>query len=210
MNAAYKLPDACVFSIFVDSETVEVTWTAGRIYDVIARCYLSGRQDERASGGLMAVETPDSEGVISRVQVDGRVTDSARDAVLWASELALGSKGEFRRPLEIPHAVILAALANDAHIRAKIVELEDRFAEDGPEQDPEVDGEDNTWPEGWTVQHDPSGQGHAWRDVEPEDVPADIAEEIHTAIMEDGEGDEVRSNGLRYRWRRDPGRVAIT
>ncbi len=109
-NATHTLPTVCVFSISVDPEAVDVTWTPGRIYDVTARCYLTGRQEERAAGTLMAVHAPDAEGVISRVQLDGRVTDNARDAVLWASELAIGSRGEFRRALEIPHAVILAAL----------------------------------------------------------------------------------------------------
>ena len=56
---------------------------------------------------------------------------------------------------------------------------------------------------GCQVQHDASGQGHAWRDIDAEDIPANVREEIECEIL-DGGKDEcdnyVASNGLHYRW----------
>jgi len=53
------------------------------------------------------------------------------------------------------------------------------------------------------VQHDASGQGHAWRNVDAADVPANVTLEIEGEII-DGKQDEcsdfVASNGLHYRW----------
>ena len=55
---------------------------------------------------------------------------------------------------------------------------------------------------GYMIQHDPSGQGHAWRTVELSELPASIREEIATEIL-DGNDDPdsyVASNGQHYRW----------
>ena len=55
-----------------------------------------------------------------------------------------------------------------------------------------------------TVQHDASGQGHAWRTV-GQDLPADIREEIAAEIIDSGREscDRYRaSSGERYRWGR--------
>ena len=55
---------------------------------------------------------------------------------------------------------------------------------------------------GKTVQIDPSAQGHAWRPVRADELPANIAQEIAGEII-DGrceEGEIVASNGLHYRW----------
>lgn len=52
------------------------------------------------------------------------------------------------------------------------------------------------------VQIDRSGQGHAWRDVSADDLPASIREEIEGEII-DGKkesGQIVASNGQHYRW----------
>lgn len=56
--------------------------------------------------------------------------------------------------------------------------------------------------EGKTIQHDASGQGHCWRDIAAEDVPANIQEEIAGEIVDGGleSGEMVASNGLHYRW----------
>lgn len=56
--------------------------------------------------------------------------------------------------------------------------------------------------EGRVIQHDPSGQGHAWRDIAAEDVPPEIAEEIAGEIIDGGRetGEMVARNGLHYRW----------
>lgn len=67
----------------------------------------------------------------------------------------------------------------------------------------EVEADEETWPEGWRVQIDRSGRGHDWRNIELADVPADVAEAIAAAILEDGESPDdgvVLSNGQRYRW----------
>lgn len=59
---------------------------------------------------------------------------------------------------------------------------------------------------GCRVQYDNSGVGHNFKDVDREDIPANIVEEIECEII-DGENDEcddfVASNGLHYRWTSD-------
>lgn len=55
---------------------------------------------------------------------------------------------------------------------------------------------------GKTIQHDASGQGHAWATIDASDIPANIREEIECEII-DGKresGELVGSNGLHYRW----------
>ena len=55
---------------------------------------------------------------------------------------------------------------------------------------------------GVQVQHDGSGVGHNWRNIDASDIPADIRAEIEAA-MDDPNADEhnyVASNGLHYRW----------
>lgn len=56
--------------------------------------------------------------------------------------------------------------------------------------------------EGILVQHDASGQGHAWRTIDASELPASIREEIETEII-DGNDDPdcyVAGNGEHYRW----------
>lgn len=56
---------------------------------------------------------------------------------------------------------------------------------------------------GCRVQHDASGQGHAWRNVNASEIPANIVEEIAAEILDGGKDecdDYVASNGLHYRW----------
>lgn len=55
---------------------------------------------------------------------------------------------------------------------------------------------------GHQIQHDPSGQGHAWRNIDRDDIPAGVRMEIEGEII-DGKrdsGELVASNGLHYRW----------
>ena len=53
------------------------------------------------------------------------------------------------------------------------------------------------------IQHDASGVGHCWRDIDAADIPADIREEICAEII-DGRKSSCRcyvaTNGLHYRW----------
>lgn len=53
------------------------------------------------------------------------------------------------------------------------------------------------------VQHDPSGVGHAWRNIDREDIPANVVLELEGEMI-DGRRDScdgyVASNGLHYRW----------
>lgn len=53
------------------------------------------------------------------------------------------------------------------------------------------------------VQVDKSGVGHCWVDVDADEIPANIREEIEGEMI-DGGKDEckkfVASNGLHYRW----------
>ena len=62
---------------------------------------------------------------------------------------------------------------------------------------------ENNIVEGKQVQIDrSSGQGHAWRNVRVDELPANIAEEIAGEII-DGKrpaGRIVASNGQHYRW----------
>jgi hypothetical protein len=54
------------------------------------------------------------------------------------------------------------------------------------------------------IQHDASGVGHAWRNIDRDDIPADIIEEIEGEIIDGGKdscGDFVGSNGEHYRWK---------
>ena len=56
---------------------------------------------------------------------------------------------------------------------------------------------------GCQIQHDASGQGHAWRNIDAENIPANIREEIEGEIIDGGKdecADFVASNGLHYRW----------
>jgi hypothetical protein len=56
---------------------------------------------------------------------------------------------------------------------------------------------------GCQIQIDRSGVGHAWRDIDAQDIPADVREEIAAEIIDGGKGecaDYVASNGLHYRW----------
>lgn len=68
---------------------------------------VTGRHDTTKTRLRAVVQFAD--GSQNRNPLEGFVTDSARDAVLWASELA--SSGNFRRALEIPHAVLTTAFA---------------------------------------------------------------------------------------------------
>ena len=56
---------------------------------------------------------------------------------------------------------------------------------------------------GHQIQHDPSGQGHAWRDIAAEKIPCQVRLEIEGEII-DGKCDSsdgfVGSNGQHYRW----------
>ena len=58
---------------------------------------------------------------------------------------------------------------------------------------------------GMMIQQDLSGgQGHCWRSVAREDLPATIVEEIESAILDDAQdecNDYVASNGCHYRWK---------
>ena len=57
---------------------------------------------------------------------------------------------------------------------------------------------------GCQIQRDNSeGQGHCWKNVDREDLPADIVTEIECEILDGGKdecGDYVASNGQHYRW----------
>jgi hypothetical protein len=56
---------------------------------------------------------------------------------------------------------------------------------------------------GKQIQHDASGQGHAWRDIDATDIPADIREGIAAEILDGGQetcADYTATNGLHYRW----------
>lgn len=53
------------------------------------------------------------------------------------------------------------------------------------------------------VQFDASGVGHAWRNIDASDIPANIVEEIEGEMIDGGKDecpDFVGSNGLHYRW----------
>ncbi len=56
---------------------------------------------------------------------------------------------------------------------------------------------------GKTIQHDNSGVGHNWQDIDASDIPADTREEIAAEII-DGKKDAcekyVATDGLHYRW----------
>lgn len=53
------------------------------------------------------------------------------------------------------------------------------------------------------VQFDASGVGHCWRNIDAQDIPADIREEIEGEMIDGGKDeceDFVGSDGLHYRW----------
>ena len=55
---------------------------------------------------------------------------------------------------------------------------------------------------GKNIQHDASGQGHAWRTVSADEMPADTVEDIYACIL-DGERHcslHVADGGEHYRW----------
>lgn len=68
---------------------------------------------------------------------------------------------------------------------------------------PECDcDEDALTINGYRIQTDASGQGHAWRDVRAESTEGGCREEIECWIIEDKPGDHdvlIAQNGLRYR-----------
>ena len=56
---------------------------------------------------------------------------------------------------------------------------------------------------GVAIQYDPSGVGHAWRPLDADSLPADIAEEIAAEIIDGKQShcDDYRAtNGRHYRW----------
>ena len=55
---------------------------------------------------------------------------------------------------------------------------------------------------GYTIQIDRSGVGHAWRDVDADDLPESIRMEIKTEIVDGNtEPDNYTAdNGVCYRW----------
>lgn len=56
---------------------------------------------------------------------------------------------------------------------------------------------------GHQLQIDRSGVGHNWRNIDREDVPANIVEEIEGEIVDGGKEscvDYIASNGCHYRW----------
>lgn len=56
---------------------------------------------------------------------------------------------------------------------------------------------------GKNVQHDNSGVGHNWHNINAADIPANIVIEIEGEMIDGGKescDDYVASNGLHYRW----------
>lgn len=56
---------------------------------------------------------------------------------------------------------------------------------------------------GHQIQRDASGVGHAWRNIDAADIPANIREEIEGEIIDGGKGACAcyrAINGLHYRW----------
>jgi hypothetical protein len=56
---------------------------------------------------------------------------------------------------------------------------------------------------GTQIQHDNSGVGHNWRNIDANDIPANVRQEIECEILDGGQetcSDYVASNGLHYRW----------
>lgn len=55
---------------------------------------------------------------------------------------------------------------------------------------------------GHEVQIDRSGQGHCWRNIDADEIPANVLMEIEGEIIDGGitDGQIVASNGLHYRW----------
>lgn len=56
---------------------------------------------------------------------------------------------------------------------------------------------------GSQVQVDRSGIGHCWVNVDADEIPGNIREEIEAEMLDGGKdecSDYVASNGLHYRW----------
>ena len=56
---------------------------------------------------------------------------------------------------------------------------------------------------GYKIQIGRSGQGHAWKTIDAEDIPPHIREEIEGEIIDGGVDDTglfVATNGVHYRW----------
>ena len=55
---------------------------------------------------------------------------------------------------------------------------------------------------GCRVQCDASGVGHCWRNIDADEIPGSVREEIECEIIDGGRksGEITASNGLRYRW----------
>lgn len=67
----------------------------------------------------------------------------------------------------------------------------------------EIESDAETLVCGNQVQVDHSGVGHAWFDIDAEDIPANIREEMEGEMIDGGKDeceDFVGSNGLHYRW----------
>jgi len=73
---------------------------------------------------------------------------------------------------------------------------------DNPTDTEDFDGDAREVCASRIMQHDPSGQGHAWRALDVDGVPANIAEELACWVLEDDPEDGaqyIASNGLHYR-----------
>jgi hypothetical protein len=104
---------AFTYEINIDApDAVVITSHPGHLVRVVAgsATEVSGRQeaDHTDRSQLYVAQPPDPTGAVTRMQLQGHATTSARDALLWASELAFASGG--RLPLEVHHDVIVAAL----------------------------------------------------------------------------------------------------
>jgi hypothetical protein len=63
--------------------------------------------------------------------------------------------------------------------------------------------DENTTVCGSQIQIDRSGAGHCWKNIDREDIPASIVQEIEEQILDGGRDecdDFVASNGIHYRW----------
>ena len=58
-------------------------------------------------------------------------------------------------------------------------------------------------PQSHQIQHDASGAGHNWHNIDREDIPANIIAELDGEMLDGGMescDDYVAKNGLHYRW----------
>jgi hypothetical protein len=128
--------------------------------------------------------------------------EAGRHFTVWSEHYAsLEAAGlvEINRPV---HAATGIPYGQE-HWTLEVTDEGRKLVDANPELHPSDADADEQLVCGCQVQHDNSGVGHNWRNIDRESIPANALTEIEGEIIDGGKAecdDFVASNGLHYRW----------